>query len=164
MNTRSLPVWKQDFPIAWVDDHYVSRREFTKSLALVSCATFAANATLLGLRATASTPNAEPLEPRRIAGVDDLPVGGAQVFDYAGAPCLLLRLERDRFRAYGQKCTHLGCPVLYLPERDQLYCPCHSGYFDARTGEVLAGPPPRALPVIALEREGDDLWAIAIRT
>ena len=26
------PAWKDDFPISWVDDHFVTRREFTKSL------------------------------------------------------------------------------------------------------------------------------------
>ena len=40
-----VPAWKDDFPVAWVDDHYVTRREFTKSLVLVSCAAFGANGT-----------------------------------------------------------------------------------------------------------------------
>ena len=32
--------WKDHFPISWVDDHFVTRREFTKSLIWVSLATF----------------------------------------------------------------------------------------------------------------------------
>ena len=44
------PAWKDDFPISWVDDHYVTRREFTKSLVLVSCAAFCANGALVADR------------------------------------------------------------------------------------------------------------------
>lgn len=162
MSARSLPIWKEDFPIAWTDDHYVTRREFTKSLVLVSCAAFTANAALVGLGAVGRRAGETGLPPLRIAGVDEVPVGGARVFDYAGAPCLLVRLDHERFAAYGQKCTHLGCPVLYRPERQQLHCPCHEGYFDARTGQVLAGPPPRPLPVVTLEQKGGEIWAMAM--
>ena len=52
-----IPVWKDDFPISWVDDHYVTRREFTKSLVLVSCAAFCANGALVAMGA---------LEKRRV--------------------------------------------------------------------------------------------------
>ena len=40
------PAWRQDYPIDTAQDHYVSRREFTKSLVWVSLATFLANAVL----------------------------------------------------------------------------------------------------------------------
>ena len=43
------PAWKDDFPVSWVDDHYVTRREFTKSLVLVSCAAFCANGALVAM-------------------------------------------------------------------------------------------------------------------
>jgi Rieske Fe-S protein len=157
------PAWKDDFPISWADDHYVTRREFTKSLVFVSGAACAANGALaaLGLRdARAAAP-----EPVRIGTVRDLPVGGSRVFEYPGpgAPCLLVRLEEDRFEAFGQKCTHLGCPVVFRAATRKLHCPCHEGYFSAEDGRVLAGPPPRPLPRIELERRGDELWAIGIR-
>ena len=41
-----VPTWKDHFPISWVDDHFVTRREFTKSLVWVSLATFLANVVL----------------------------------------------------------------------------------------------------------------------
>ena len=158
------PVWKQDFPIAWTDDHYITRREFTKSLVVVSCAAFAANATLVGMGALRSTAAASPRQPLRLAGAGGMPVRSARLFEYQGQACLLLRLAPDRFVAFEQKCTHLGCPVLYRPERRTLECPCHEGLFDAETGQVLAGPPPRPLPVVTLEGkgEGDELWATGI--
>lgn len=160
-----LPAWKDDFPISWADDHYVTRREFTKSLVLVSCATFCANAALAGMGAVDAARADVKVEPKRIGRVDELPIGGARVFEFpvAGEPCLLLRLDADRFVAFGQKCTHLGCPVIYRKEKRQLQCPCHEGYFNAEDGKVIAGPPPRPLPRIDLERKGDELWAIAIR-
>lgn len=157
------PNWKENFPIAWSDDHYVTRREFTKSLVLVSCAAFASNGALVALHAWNGRRGDAP--PRRVCGVDELPVGGSRVFDFptAGDACLLVRLEEDRFAAFSQKCTHLGCPVIYRPKPQCLYCPCHEGFFDAGTGEVLAGPPPRPLPRVELERRGDELWAVGMR-
>lgn len=41
-------------------------------------------------------------------------------------------------------CTHLGCRVRWIDERQQFFCPCHNGVFD-REGNVVAGPPPRPL-------------------
>jgi len=160
----SGPAWKEDFPVSWVDDHYVTRREFTKSLGLVSCAACVANGALLATAGAAQPPPGG--WPRVLVGrVSGVPVGGSFVFDYpaAGDRCILLRLEADRFAAFSQKCTHLGCPVLWQPGPRRLYCPCHEGFFDEE-GRVLAGPPPRPLPRIGIEREGDDLWAIGIRS
>jgi arsenite oxidase small subunit len=158
------PAWKEDFPVSWVDDHFVTRREFTKSLALVSCAAFGANGALVALGAWERGRRAEKTEPRKIEGAGRLPVGGSMVFEYPGPGdvCLLVRLEPDRFVAFGQKCTHLGCPVLYRAETRRLHCPCHEGYFDAEDGKVVSGPPPRPLPRVNLERRGDELWAVAI--
>ena len=40
------------------------------------------------------------------------------------------------------------------------HCPCHEGNFDAATGEVLSGPPPRPLGKIEVELRGDEIWAL----
>jgi len=159
-----IPAWKDDFPISWVDDHYVTRREFTKSLVLISCAGFCANGALLAMSAVDRKQEAKKAEPRRIDGARDLPVGGSRVFDFPGSgnPCLLVRLEADRFVAFAQKCTHLGCPVLYRRESGKIECPCHQGFFSAEDGKVLSGPPPRPLARVELQRKGDELWATRI--
>jgi Rieske Fe-S protein len=157
-----VPTWKEHFPISWVDDHFVTRREFTKSLVWVSLATFLANAVLAVLGWLKHDWGGETLPQVHVATLDDLPVGGARVFYYPGAhdPCLLVRLDTDRYVAFGQKCTHLGCPVTYRAATRRLYCPCHAGFFDVEDGRVLAGPPSRPLPHIALERRGTELWAV----
>jgi len=159
------PAWKDDFPISWVDDSYVTRREFTKSLVLVSCSAFCANGALVAMDQLGKGKAPENAAPLKLGKVSDLPVGSSRVFEYpsAGEPCLLVRPAADRFVAFSQKCTHLGCPVLYRKESGKLHCPCHEGYFSAEDGRVLAGPPPRPLPRVEIEVKGDELWAMGFR-
>jgi menaquinol-cytochrome c reductase iron-sulfur subunit len=56
----------------------------------------------------------------------------------------LRRLSQDQFVAYAINCTHLGCPVRWLPDTKLFMCPCHGGVYYA-DGTVAAGPPPRPL-------------------
>lgn len=56
----------------------------------------------------------------------------------------LRRDEGGRFTAFSINCTHLGCPVRWLPDADLFMCPCHGGVF-YRDGRVASGPPGRAL-------------------
>ena len=159
---RDVPVWKDHFPISWVDDHFVTRREFTKSLVWVSLATCVANGILAVLGGLKQRWGPGILPQVRVAAVDELPVGGSKVFHYPSLddPCLLVHIDADRYVAFGQKCTHLGCPVSYRAVDQTLYCPCHAGSFGAADGGVLAGPPSRPLPRVTLETRGQELWAI----
>jgi nitrite reductase/ring-hydroxylating ferredoxin subunit len=159
----TTPAWKRAFPIAWSEDDLVNRRAFAQSLFWVSGAAFLANAALLG---RAAAKGEAPLPEKNIGRADALPVGGARVFHYPdeSEPCLLVRLTEERFVAVAQRCTHLGCPVQYRPAAGELHCPCHEGRFDAATGAVRSGPPLRPLPMIALERRGDELWAVGVRS
>jgi Rieske Fe-S protein len=160
----SRPAWQDDFPISWADDHFVTRREFARSLVRASCASFAASVALT-TRAALSRREG-PWPTFKVAQVGDLPVGQARVFFYPepDEPCLLVRLDADNFVAYGQRCTHLGCPVLYQATERRLHCPCHAGFFSVTDGRVLAGPPPRPLPRIELQRRGEELWAVGMRS
>jgi nitrite reductase/ring-hydroxylating ferredoxin subunit len=160
----SRPAWQDDFPISWTEDHFVTRREFAKSLVRASCASFAASAALTAK--TALTRREGPWPTLKVATVGDWPVGHARVFFYPepDEPCILVRLEADTFVAYGQRCTHLGCPVLYQATERRLHCPCHEGFFSVTDGRVLAGPPPRPLPRIELERRDEELWAVGVRS
>jgi Rieske Fe-S protein len=83
-------------------------------------------------------------------------------FAYPGPEdhAILLRLDERRYVAYSGKCTHLSCAVYWNAERDRLLCPCHQGVFHPETGDVLAGPPPRPLPRIALREENGMLYAV----
>jgi len=56
----------------------------------------------------------------------------------------LRRNNQDNFTVYSSKCTHLGCPVRWIPSAELFMCPCHGGvYF--KDGDVAAGPPPQPL-------------------
>jgi quinol---cytochrome c reductase iron-sulfur subunit, bacillus type len=56
----------------------------------------------------------------------------------------LRRESETGFTAFSLDCTHLGCPVRWLPAADLFMCPCHGGVF-YRDGRVAAGPPAKPL-------------------
>ena len=56
----------------------------------------------------------------------------------------VLTSDGRNFTVFDPRCTHLGCPYRWDPERRQFLCPCHAGIF-AADGEVVGGPPPRPL-------------------
>ena len=62
--------------------------------------------------------------------------------------------------AFSQKCTHLGCVVYFEANENRWHCPCHEGNFDARTGTVISGPPPRPLGRIDVEVRDGAIWAL----
>ena len=104
--------------------------------------------------------------PARIHGealvckLSDVPLGGTFSFVVPGVPTpfILIHLNDGSWRAYEQKCTHLSCAVFYQPEADKIQCPCHNGWFDARTGSVLQGPPPRPLPHLEVVVKGEEIY------
>lgn len=156
------PQWRKDFPIDRLPDEYLARREFTKFLVLTSLAFVVGQFWIALRRIWRRTTGAAPLV--RIASLEELPVGGAVAFHYPteADPCLLIRPKADTLLAYASQCTHLQCPVLPAVEAGHLHCPCHAGYFDLATGEVLAGPPRRALPRVGLEVKNGDVYAASI--
>jgi Rieske Fe-S protein len=86
-------------------------------------------------------------------------------FSYPGPDdrALAVRLADGALVGYSSICTHLACGVLWEARQEELVCPCHEGRFSASTGEVLAGPPPRPLPVIELEERDDGVYAVGAR-
>lgn len=162
MNTASpLPeksAPEVDFPIERVEAEHVSRREFTKFLCLVS------GGMAVGSGWVAVKDRLFP--PHRIQGqafvckISDVPLGGTFPFLVPGVPTpfILIHLNDGGWRAYEQKCTHLSCSVFYQPKDDKIQCPCHNGWFDARTGNVLQGPPPRPLPRLEVILQGEEIF------
>ncbi|MBB5868984.1 Rieske Fe-S protein [Allocatelliglobosispora scoriae] len=91
--------------------------------------------------------------------------GESVTFTYPGDAdrATAIRLRDGTLVAYSSVCTHLACAVLWRADRGtegELLCPCHEGVFDARTGAVTAGPPPRPLPKVLLEERADGIYAI----
>jgi nitrite reductase/ring-hydroxylating ferredoxin subunit len=157
------PRWRQDFPIDWPQDDYITRRDFAKFMVLVSLAFTAGQFWILVQNFFRRQQGALPIRP--IIRLDEVPVGGSLVFQYPqeqNNARILVRLSEESFVAYDQQCTHLLCPVIAEPEAGRLHCPCHDGNFDLATGQPVSGPPRRPLPRITLEVRGDTIYATGI--
>jgi Rieske Fe-S protein len=156
------PKWRQDFPIDWPQDHYVSRRDFTKFMVLTSLAFTVGQFWIVIQNFLRSRRGELPLQ--KIANVEDVAVGGAVSFAYPELhdSCLLLRTDEKTFTAFSQKCTHLSCAVVPQPEKGRFFCPCHDGSFDLTSGTPIAGPPRRPLPKIKLEVRSGAVYASGV--
>jgi Rieske Fe-S protein len=102
---------------------------------------------------------------------------GAGVLWRGSIPAILIRVNESKLRgttansglvAYASTCTHLCCIATWRldrPTEDVLFCRCHDGVFDPYNivkdvmpngaeylgAKVIAGPPPRAAPIIPIE-------------
>lgn len=155
------PLWRDEFPVYAEDERYVTRRQFAKFLTLTSLAMAAGNAWILAKSWFYRAP-AYPTQV--VAALDEIPVDGVKLFRYPTPkdPCILVRTAADTYVAYSQSCTHLSCAVYFSLQSKRLECPCHEGSFSVADGTVIAGPPPRPLPRVVLERRGRDLVAIGM--
>jgi Rieske Fe-S protein len=156
------PRWRQDFPILWDEDHYVTRRELAKFLTLGSGTIVAATVGVAVI--------GDRLRPRgrgarvRIESAESLARNASLLFTYPTAedPCILVRRADGTLAAYSQVCTHLSCAVVHRPGADELFCPCHQGHFDCIDGRPNAGPPTRRLPRVLLEHGAEGIFAVGL--
>lgn len=92
-------------------------------------------------------------KPRRIIVAAPLPLSGY----HAERDFLLFAgPDRDEPIAVSRTCTHLGCRVSYLEDRQRIECPCHQSRFSP-DGHVLAGPAKQPLTrlQVAVQRDAD---------
>jgi cytochrome b6-f complex iron-sulfur subunit len=69
--------------------------------------------------------------------------------------------RNKKYWALSRRCTHLGCKLTYLEEKDILECPCHQSQFNAQTGAVLHGPAKKPLKFLPVDkREGDPQYVV----
>lgn len=97
-----------------------------------------------------ATPPAGKATGTAIGSASAVPAGHAGQFTdpATGAPAYLVHPSGSTFLAFSAVCTHAGCTVQFDPSSLQFVCPCHGGTYDARTGQVLSGPPPSPLAAI----------------
>lgn len=157
--------YQADFPYERDDEAQVTRREFCNFLGLTSAALFL-GAGGFAAKAAWDERQSESLAAARVDGAEALAPNSALNFNFPTAKdsAILIRTADGAYHAYGQKCTHLSCPVYYSRDHQRLECPCHEGAFDATTGNVLYGPPPRALDAIEIETRGGQVWAVGRKT
>ena len=97
---------------------------------------------------------------RTLAGtVSELVPGEGKVVPVNNKPVIVVNSSKG-IRVFSAICTHLGCIVLPKePGVSYIYCPCHDGRFSPVTGDIISGPPPRALPAYEFQIEGDEIYA-----
>ena len=59
--------------------------------------------------------------------------------------------------AYSVTCTHQGCPVSKISDQG-IVCACHNSIFSTQDGSVLSGPATRALDVVEIFVENDQVF------
>ena len=152
--------YQADFPYEREEEAQVTRREFCNFLGLTSAALFV-SAAGFAAKAALDARESVSLPAAHIEGAESLAPNSSLNFSYPTErdSAILIRTADGTYHAYGQKCTHLSCPVYYSRDHQQLECPCHEGAFDVATGAVLYGPPPRALDAIELETRDGQVWA-----
>lgn len=63
------------------------------------------------------------------------------------------------FSAISNVCTHLGCRVRWVSDREEFFCPCHNAVFD-KNGNVVEGPPPRPLDRYEVKEEEGQIFVL----
>ncbi|MDW8019587.1 MAG: Rieske (2Fe-2S) protein [Chloroherpetonaceae bacterium] len=85
-------------------------------------------------------PEAHKLEP-----------GSAVMFKFGTRPGILIHHKDGSWTAMEAVCTHMACTVQYQPDTNRLFCACHGGVYDVKTGAAVAGPPPKPLKTYKVE-------------
>ncbi len=88
-------------------------------------------------------------KPRRITIPGPLPLSG-----YHTEKDFILFANQTGAHAVSRICTHLGCRLNYLEDRQYMECPCHQSRFSPQ-GERLVGPAQKNLPVYGVEVRTD---------
>src|SRR6266700_495656 len=150
--------WREEFPYPWDEDEIVTRRDTLRFLVAGSGALFLATGVLSIIGNLPASPNVQAVP---IAKLGELAENQWKVFDFPDqyAQGILINLPKKGLVAYSDVCTHLSCAVVYQGN-GRLHCPCHDGFFDASTGDVLAGPPIRPLPLIQLAIHNGTIYAV----
>lgn len=93
----------------------------------------------------------------RIGKLEDLRIGEARLVRHGVTPFFVIRTGAENVIALSAVCTHVRCILAYDHERHGLICPCHDGRFDLK-GNVISGPPPRALPTYEVSTRAGEVF------
>lgn len=153
--------WREEFPYPWDEDEVVTRRDTLRFLLGGAGALFLATGALAII---GHLPEGTGVQAVPVAKVGELAENDWRVFDFPDqyAQGILINLPGKGLVAYSDVCTHLSCAVIYQGDGKHLHCPCHEGLFDATTGNVLAGPPTRPLPLIQLAIHDGTIYAVKV--
>ncbi len=98
-----------------------------------------------------------PSEPVFVGTLDEVPIGSARTVRFGRYPALVINTPKG-IKAYSAVCTHFACVVKLDETSNQIFCPCHEGYFDPQDGSVISGPPPKALEPLPTILSGNEIF------
>jgi Rieske Fe-S protein len=90
--------------------------------------------------------------------VAEVPVGGGVILpndDY-----VVTQPTKGKYKAFGKKCTHQGCPVSQIVDKE-IICKCHGSHFSIEDGSVQSGPADDPLPEAATTVVGNEVYVTA---
>lgn len=93
----------------------------------------------------------------RIGPLTDLRIGEARLVRHGVQPFFVIRTSETSVTALSAVCTHVRCILNFDRDRRAIVCPCHDGRFDLN-GNVLSGPPPRALPTYEVSQRAGEVY------
>jgi len=105
---------------------------------------------------SAATSSAVPSGPS--VAVAEVPVGGGVILpndDY-----VVTQPTKGKYKAFGKKCTHQGCPVSQIVDKE-IICKCHGSHFSIEDGSVQSGPADDPLPEAATTVVGNEVYVTA---
>jgi Rieske Fe-S protein len=160
-DTKAVQRWRDDFPVRWDDDHYLTRRELAKFLTLGSALLTGATG---ALALAGHTRSAAEFPAMPIPAAAALLPGTSLLFRYPtdADPCILIKTGQGELKAYSQVCTHLSCAVRFEADTNSIACPCQRGVFAVEDGRPTAGPRTRPLPRVRLEARADGIYAVGM--
>lgn len=84
---------------------------------------------------------------------------GTVKFEYLEQHGIAIANEAGRVLAIRPVCTHAGCAVVWVEERNQFACPCHGSTFNM-LGQVLKGPARKTLPGVLAVKNDDGTLSV----
>lgn len=131
------------------------RRTFLDAVLAVGFVSTAAAIAYPVSRFLVPPPNAEPATASATAGkASALKPNSGLLFRFGAKPGIVVRTSDGDIRAFSAVCTHLDCTVQFKADTSELWCACHNGTYDLG-GNVVSGPPPRALEKFVVNLRGE---------
>jgi cytochrome b6-f complex iron-sulfur subunit len=118
-----------------------SRRGFLNRLGWLATLGSFGGLTAASVRYTFPNVLYEPPKEFKIGTIDNYPEG----VDFLADRRIFVVREKNLIRVVSAVCTHLGCTVNWVAERNRWECPCHGSVFN-NEGKVIRGPARRPLP------------------
>ena len=89
-------------------------------------------------------------KPRYVTVAAPLPASG-----FHAERDFILFAGNEQPWAISRTCTHLGCRVSFLEDKQFIECPCHQSRFTTE-GKLISGPAKKDLPTFAVEPKSDE--------